>query len=201
MVIVHGGLEYYSLPSPKVQERYRFYVDSGADAVFGHHTHCLSGYENYKGAPIYYSLGNFLFTKQSKHEAWYTGIVIEVIFEAGSFYVKAHPIKQSYEFDLKLLEGKEKEQVLKELEKYSSFINDSDKLKTEWNSLIDSKYQQYINHWSLKSFIKSRYIKALLSRLNINLSNKQGAALYLNLMRCETHRDISEAVMKKYLNL
>ncbi len=36
-------------------------VDAGADAVFGHHPHVLHGIEVYRGRPIFYSLGNFVF--------------------------------------------------------------------------------------------------------------------------------------------
>jgi len=36
-------------------------VDAGADAVIGHHPHALHGVELYRGRPIFYSLGNFLF--------------------------------------------------------------------------------------------------------------------------------------------
>src|SRR5690606_21014007 len=50
-LIVHGGHEYYNLPSPRMQKQYRFYVDNGADAVIGHHTHCISGMEIYKDKP------------------------------------------------------------------------------------------------------------------------------------------------------
>ncbi len=35
-------------------------VDAGADAVIGHGPHELRGIEIYHGAPIFYSLGNFL---------------------------------------------------------------------------------------------------------------------------------------------
>ncbi len=38
------------------------YVDSGADFVIGSHAHNLQGIEIYNGAPIYYNLGNFLFS-------------------------------------------------------------------------------------------------------------------------------------------
>lgn len=38
-VIVHGGHEYYNLPSPRMQKQYRFYAEQGADIVVGHHTH------------------------------------------------------------------------------------------------------------------------------------------------------------------
>lgn len=36
-------------------------VDAGADAVIGHHPHVLHGIEVYRGRPIFYSLGNFVF--------------------------------------------------------------------------------------------------------------------------------------------
>lgn len=36
-------------------------IDSGADAYVGHGPHQLRGIEIYKGRPIYYSLGNFIF--------------------------------------------------------------------------------------------------------------------------------------------
>lgn len=36
-------------------------VDAGADVVAGHHPHVLHGVEWYRGRPIFFSLGNFLF--------------------------------------------------------------------------------------------------------------------------------------------
>ena len=40
-------------------------IDSGADAVIGHGPHELRGIEIYKGCPIFYSLGNFLFETET----------------------------------------------------------------------------------------------------------------------------------------
>lgn len=34
-------------------------IDAGAAALFGHHPHILKGVEIYRGAPVFYSLGNF----------------------------------------------------------------------------------------------------------------------------------------------
>src|SRR5690606_34911013 len=79
LVIVHGGHEYYNLPSLRMQKQYRFYIDNGADLVVGHHSHCISGMETYKNKKIYYSLGNFLFTKPSVFKGWYNGLILEVI--------------------------------------------------------------------------------------------------------------------------
>lgn len=39
----------------------RFAVDSGANAVVAHHHHILRGMEWYKGAPVFYGLGHFVF--------------------------------------------------------------------------------------------------------------------------------------------
>jgi poly-gamma-glutamate capsule biosynthesis protein CapA/YwtB (metallophosphatase superfamily) len=39
----------------------RALIEAGADAVIGHHSHCLHGVEVYSGRPIFYSLGNTLF--------------------------------------------------------------------------------------------------------------------------------------------
>jgi len=36
-------------------------IDSGADAVVGGHPHVTQNIEMYKGKPIFYSLGNFVF--------------------------------------------------------------------------------------------------------------------------------------------
>lgn len=37
------------------------FVDAGARLIIGHHPHVVQDSEIYKGIPIYYSLGNFLF--------------------------------------------------------------------------------------------------------------------------------------------
>ena len=36
-------------------------IDAGADAVVGGHPHVVQDYEEYRGKPIIYSLGNFVF--------------------------------------------------------------------------------------------------------------------------------------------
>jgi poly-gamma-glutamate synthesis protein (capsule biosynthesis protein) len=57
----HWGREGRGQPEPYQQEVGRFAIDVGAAAVLGSHPHVLQGVEVYKGAPILYSLGNFVF--------------------------------------------------------------------------------------------------------------------------------------------
>lgn len=57
----HWGREGRSQIEPYQQELARAAIDAGASAVLGSHPHVLQGLEVYKGAPIAYSLGNFVF--------------------------------------------------------------------------------------------------------------------------------------------
>lgn len=61
IALPHWGIECSTdLEDVQVQGAHA-YIDAGADAVFGTHTHYLQGIEFYRGKPIVYSLGNFWF--------------------------------------------------------------------------------------------------------------------------------------------
>lgn len=61
IVVAHCGLEYVPFPPPYVVAAFRALVDAGADCVAGHHPHVPQGIERWRGRPIVYSLGNFVF--------------------------------------------------------------------------------------------------------------------------------------------
>jgi poly-gamma-glutamate synthesis protein (capsule biosynthesis protein) len=51
----------------------RFAVDHGADVVVGHHHHIVRGIEWYRGKPIFYGLGHFVFDlRDPPWPDWYT---------------------------------------------------------------------------------------------------------------------------------
>jgi poly-gamma-glutamate synthesis protein (capsule biosynthesis protein) len=58
---MHWGWEYESGPGERQQQLARRMIDAGADAVVGGHPHVTQGAEIYRGRPIIYSLGNFVF--------------------------------------------------------------------------------------------------------------------------------------------
>jgi poly-gamma-glutamate synthesis protein (capsule biosynthesis protein) len=64
IVYFHWGTEYRHDVDEQQIEIAHAAVDSGASAVIGAHPHVLQGKEIYKGAPIYYSIGNFIFDRQ-----------------------------------------------------------------------------------------------------------------------------------------
>ena len=61
ILMVHGGIEWSTKPSPEQRELYHRFIELGADAVIGSHPHYLHGFETYKGGLIAHSLGNFIF--------------------------------------------------------------------------------------------------------------------------------------------
>ena len=60
IVSVHWCEERFLIPSPLQIEQAHALIEAGASIVLGHHPHVLQGLEVYRGAPIIYSLGNFV---------------------------------------------------------------------------------------------------------------------------------------------
>lgn len=68
LVGIHWGIPYGWVAA--VQDEIATYqqplahamVDAGASAIFGHHPHVVQGVEIYKDVPVFYSLGNFIFS-------------------------------------------------------------------------------------------------------------------------------------------
>ncbi len=198
--IIHGGHEYYNLPSPRMQKQYRFYADNGADAIVGHHTHCIGGYENYKSVPVYYSLGNFLFTMNAGNPDWYIGLILEIEWKDDQLKTTLHPVCQEKEtFKLYLPKEKEKEEILNRVQSYAKIIQDETLLEQSWEQYISLKSKEYLNYWSPTSFIRNRYVRSALNKSGINFKNEKVLRLFFNLIRCEAHSDLSKEVIREYL--
>ena len=60
-VHVPKGYRNLDLPPDEVRDFAHKVIDAGADAYLGHGPHVMRGIEIYKGKPIFYSLGNFVF--------------------------------------------------------------------------------------------------------------------------------------------
>jgi poly-gamma-glutamate capsule biosynthesis protein CapA/YwtB (metallophosphatase superfamily) len=204
LVIIHGGHEYYNLPSPRMVQQYRFYAENGANAIIGHHTHCISGYEEYNGVPICYSLGNFLFTENSKYADWNIGLVAEIVIDTSSkISVNLHPIEYNNQsYSLNLLRGDSKTTILNRVKCYSEIIKDPKSIQKSWDSFLQKQSKLYLEMLSPIAQVKYRYLKGLLYKLKLSqkLISKKGFALILNLNRCEAHSDVVKEVMTKFIN-
>ena len=189
VVITHGGHENYQLPSPRMQETYRFFIDAGADAVINHHQHCYSGYELYSEKPIFYGLGNLCFDTlfKSTPSTWYEGYMVELCFDCGKIEFRVVPYKQcDKEPIVKLLKPDAFNERITELD---SIISDSSLLEKNFYELCDKRGKTSLV--STLSPFKSKYLLGLIKRNLFPSFISRGKLLkaypYIN---CEAHRDV-----------
>lgn len=69
VVSMHWGVHFIAKPITDYQITVAHAaIDAGASLVLGHHPHVMQAVEQYKGAVIFYSLGNFAFFRRGGHE-------------------------------------------------------------------------------------------------------------------------------------
>ncbi len=201
ILIYHGGREHYQLPTPEQRKRFRFFIESGADAIVAHHTHCISGFEYYEGKPILYSLGNFIFDYKKKYQKgiWTEGmsVVLSLNNKEDDFAIELIPHLQGREKNstLVLLEGREKETFLEKVNYLSSKIVDDKIFFQEWENYIISQEKFYLSSLYIKNFFfRALFMKGVLP---VSLLKSKHNILALNLMRCEAHSEILKKILSK----
>ncbi|MCU0504396.1 MAG: CapA family protein [Chloroflexi bacterium] len=91
IVYPHWGVEYRATPAPSQRTWAHRMIDAGADLVIGNHAHWAAAMEVYKGRPIWYALGNFVFD-QTWSEETMEGLVLELTFDGASLVqARMHP--------------------------------------------------------------------------------------------------------------
>lgn len=185
LVIVHGGHEHWQLPSPRMVETYRFFVDAGADAVVNHHQHCYSGYEFYRGKPIVYGLGNFCFDKANQRNSkWNYGLLLNLTFDSD-MGIELFPYCQcSEKAEIKLLT---KDAFFEELEKLNNVIVNPEILEIETKKYYTSCMEQYSN---ILEPLQSRFYLGAKHRGWLpSLISEERRLKAANFICCEAHRD------------
>ena len=197
IVLVHGGHEMYPLPSPRMKDTYRFFIDAGADIVAGHHTHCFSGYEKYRNGFIFYSLGNFIFDDNTlRNSDWNLGYAVRLIFGGDQIVPEIMPFRQcDSKPGLFLLNETEKEIFDEKLLRLNNTITDNDLLELEWKLFVKQNKDYCLKHFeafdsSVYSFLRSKKILP-------SLLSKNKRRLLLNIIRCEAHRDLATESLKE----
>lgn len=104
----HWGTEGTNTYGADQQELAEAFVEAGADAIIGAHTHCLQGITSIDGVPVIYSLGNFWFNGRTIE----TGIAQVRIQKDGSLRFRFLPCLQAQTQTKLLTEGEERENVL-----------------------------------------------------------------------------------------
>jgi poly-gamma-glutamate synthesis protein (capsule biosynthesis protein) len=118
VINIHWGSEYTHQFSKKQQAVGHALIDAGADAVIGHHPHVVQGAEAYRGKPIFYSLGNFIFDQYFSRDTQ-EGLAVGLFMENGTTTAHLFPLKQKRSAP-ELMKGQEKEEFLEQLSGWSA---------------------------------------------------------------------------------
>ena len=108
VVLLHVGNEYMPIPSPVTTGFCRQMAAAGADAVIAHHAHIPQCTDEYRGVPICYCTGNFLFGPEEEDyervvetmTGWYAVTVVELTFCKDRAQVALHPFRQQPNLEL-----------------------------------------------------------------------------------------------------
>lgn len=196
IVIFHGGHEEFELPSLRIKEALRFYAEAGASFIFSHHTHSFSGYEIYKGVPIFYGLGNFIFDMPDiQNNDWNYGIAVVLKLDEEVTY-EIIPFEQcNRTAGVKLLNEQETVTFNKEIDRLNSIIQNDDLLNSEFDKYCNKFRKMYISYLEPHSIMVLHYLR----NRNIfpTLLSKRKRTLLLNLLKCESHRDVLIRLLDK----
>jgi len=199
IVIIHGGHELFHYPSPRMIKQYRFYAELGITAIIGHHPHCICGYEIHQGVPIFYSLGNFLFDRETSFEGWYEGYMVELnVGDTGECGFSIIPYEQCRkEVKVHPLNNEELACFQERLEQLSDCIQNEYQLQTVWEEFVERKYKSYL----FNACMRNRRFLGLANKMNLLrfFVRQHRVDKLLNLIRCEAHRDVLIKSLKKGL--
>jgi poly-gamma-glutamate capsule biosynthesis protein CapA/YwtB (metallophosphatase superfamily) len=117
IVNYHWGQELAEAPADWQVKLGRFTIDQGADVVVGHHPHVLQGAEIYRGRPIAYSLGNFIFGGNSRTD--YDTAVLKVALKDKQMKVEFLPVEVK-DYQPKIAQGSQGNQILQKLTQLSA---------------------------------------------------------------------------------
>ncbi len=93
VIFLHWGVEFQKSPTLRQRHEAHQLIDAGADAIVGHHPHVIQKTEEYRGKPIFFSLGNFIFDQSAP--ATRQGLVVKLLFNHSGLSFQSYEINSS----------------------------------------------------------------------------------------------------------
>lgn len=176
IVVVHGGSEVIPVPPPYVRERYKLWIEFGADLIIGNHPHVVQGHEIFKGKYIFYSLGNFAFENSSFMEYANSNWSLGVSFDVTKGTADIIPISVD---DTNTIDIAGDYVINAEFNRLNSLLKDDDYM-TVYNSICSKLYPIWYSR--------------------LMATSKIDAALLLHYFRCDAHRNMIVAALDQIVN-
>jgi len=165
VVVAHGGTEIIPIPPPYLRERYRLWVEYGANLVISNHPHVVQGHEIYQGACIFYSLGNFAFFNDSFKEYPNARWSIMVSIDLESKQINIIPVAPDKH---NCIEIQTDIKIMNEYNRLCGLIASPD-YPALYQKIAENLYQNWYKRLAATS--------------------KEDAALLLHYLRCDAHRN------------
>ncbi len=172
-IVAHGGTETIPIPPPYLRERYKLWIEYGADLVIGNHPHVVQGYELYNGKHIFYSLGNFAFFNNFFKNIPNTDWSISVSIDIFNNQVRVIPLLPNLNRTIDLTIDRS---YAEKFEHFSAMITSPD-YKLVYEQIAAEKYSSWYPRLATKS--------------------PQDAALLLHYLRCDAHRNMVQSVLSQ----
>ena len=96
VISVHAGTELAEQPDDPLRHFFQGAINAGADLCLGHHPHVLQPVEWYRGKPIVFSMGNFIF-KQGAPWTAYTAIFKFTLAPDGGMTADMIPVRSGFQ--------------------------------------------------------------------------------------------------------
>lgn len=119
IVFVHWGTEGNNHYGADQASLARAFVQAGADAIIGGHTHCLQGISYIDGVPVIYSLGNFWFSQATLD----TGLAQVILSQDGNVGFRFLPCIQKDMVTSLVTDQTEKEKIFHYMEGISDKVS------------------------------------------------------------------------------
>jgi len=189
IVLLHGGVEGYPFPSPRLREICRFMAEEGAGAVICQHTHCPGCYETYRDSHLVYGQGNLLFDLPGRPPSWHEGFLVKLEVKKNQpARMEIIPYFQSKgEPGTRRMKEEEEQDFRSRLEERSRQLGENGFVKQQWLDYCRKTGKQYLNG--------AMGYGPLLGRLNNKLHfpsflrPRESYLRQLNHIRCESHRE------------
>ena len=193
IILYHGGIEHYELPSPLLQKKCRKMIQSGADLVLCQHSHCIGSFETYQDGAILYGQGNAVFGKRDGNSRWNQGMLVSIELTKSTHNVTFR-VFEANDSGISILPNEaERIEQMKEL---SARLNDPDYIREKWNVFCCKQEAGYIPELLGWGRIRNKLNRTLKNRLVNILINRHRKMVTMNLIRCDAHREVVQTLLE-----
>ncbi len=170
-VLPHWNYEYTDYPSPASKSLAKKLIKAGANLILGSHPHVVQGFEKHKNSKIFYSLGNFIFSKKNlfapstQDDRPQRTFILEcnISENAHDIQTKIHYVRTS-EKCIRLMSASESQHMEDYLENISLPLRSRKELSKAFYSCAPMIYRKVAS--TLSSMAKRQGIWTVVSRLH-----------------------------------